>query len=128
MFFLLIILTVLCIINGLVPIPHPGVPMIRCKASKRPQGAEIFDRYNPVREVLTFLGSLWGETFAPIKVDVNKSKLRYQSKYIPTSIATLDGYKKTAKNFGSSEDVKEAFSKKWGVDHKTKSLIPPALA
>ncbi len=97
-------------------------------ASKRPSGAEIFDRHDPLREMLTFLGSLWGETFSPMKIDVNQSKLRRQSKYIPTSMATLDGYKASASSFGASEDIKTEFSKKWGVDYKTKSLIPPALA
>ena len=97
-------------------------------ASNRPSGAEIFNRYDPVREMLTFLGSVWGETFSPMKIDVNKSKLRSQSKYVPTSMATLDGYKASASSFGASEDIKHNFSKKWGVDYKTKSLFPPVLA
>ena len=93
-------------------------------SSGRPSGAEIFDKHDPIREALTFIGNLWGEAFLPLPVSLDKSNFKKRSAFVPTS---LSHYKKEAGNFGNSEDIKREFAAKWGVDYKTNRLIPPAL-
>ena len=66
---------------------------------------------DPILEIFTFLGNLWGEAFAPLNDEINEDRLRNTIKFSSISLSHLE-----AKSGWKEDELKASCTAKWGVD------------